>query len=93
MNLSTIRRKAGNIIEDFTMLLGGEWEPDEDSIEASLSNAVAVEAAFPLIIEMAEMLSDIKEWLETGKVDGCSVDKGAILDDLNNLNVKMEQQK
>ena len=93
MNLRTIRRKAGNIVEDFTMLLDGEWEPDEDSIEASLSNAVAVEAAFPLIIEMAEMLSDIKEWLETGKVHGLGMDADMILAALNELNEKMEHQK
>lgn len=90
MNLNTIHRKIKNLVGDLEALQNGEWLPDEDSIEASLDAAIMVEAAFPLIHDMAEMLSDIYEWLETGKVDGCTVDRSAILDDMQALSNRME---
>lgn len=91
MNLNTIQRKAQNLVEDLTMLQNGEWEPDDDSIQASLDAAEEVKAAFPLIIELAEAMSAVLEWLRTGEVDGVHMDEGMILSSLETLNEKMTE--
>lgn len=86
MLLSNLQRKAQNLVTDLEMLRDGEWEPDEDSTQASIDAACEIKDAFPIIMDMADMLCDIKEWLETGKVDGVSMDSEMILSALNELN-------
>lgn len=89
MNLNTIHRKAQNLANDLEALRDGVWEPDDDSLQASCAAANVVAAAFPIIHDMAEMLSDIYEWLETGKVDGVGMDAGMLLAAMTDLNNKI----
>lgn len=88
MNLNTIHRKATNLRKDLAALQDGSWVPDEDSIEASLDASIAIEASFSLLQELASLMSDTMEWLETGQVDGVPVDREALLAEFCALNEK-----
>ena len=52
MDFNKLQTAADHLVDDLNMLMDGTWEPDADSCQASIDNAVLLAEGLPVLFEM-----------------------------------------
>jgi hypothetical protein len=52
MDFNKLQTAADHLVDDLNMLMDGRWEPDADSCQASIDNAVLLAEGLPVLFEM-----------------------------------------
>lgn len=51
-----LKEAADALVEDLNMLMDGRWQPDADSCQASIDNAVLLADAIPALMPLVDAL-------------------------------------